>query len=266
MIVQSFSGVLRAVSRPLTVCALALFPLFALGVQDEMQIYTDELTEAGEFALEFQGSFIPTKRPPLSDERLDSAAHTLRISPDVSYGLTPNLQIGAQIFAVIDGSGHSSADGGRLELTYMGKKADDDGYFWGFLVEAGRLPRVMSTARLNAEIKGIFGYRNEQWLLAVNPIIDKKISGEGVGEPADLGLNLKASYRVAPGLHLGIEHFGDLGAVNNVGHLSSQSQQTFLTTDMKVGKWELNGGVGRGWNDASDKWAFKFVIGIPFDD
>lgn len=246
--------------------ALLLCPLLAHGVQDELQIYTDDLNETGEFSVEVQGLFVPTGRPRLSDERLAPSSHLLRLSPEISYGLTSNLQAGMQFFGSVDGSGRTKVDGGRLELTYIGRKPDKDGYFWGVLVEAGKLPKTLSTASLNAEIKGIFGYRGDRWLFVANPTLDKKIKGEGNDEPAEVGLNLKAAYRVAPTLNFGIEHYAELGSVKRIEHLSEQSQQTFLVADLRWRKWEFNGGIGHGWNDASDKWTFKLIIGIPFDD
>jgi len=239
-------------------------PAFAL--PDELEVHTDDTSAAGQFSLDVIANYTASGPRWPSDEGLRPSAHLLQISPDLSYGITSNTQIGLQLFASISSGGDGRIDGGRIELLSMLLRPDDDdddGLFLGGLFEAGHLPSTLSSNDLDAEMKMILGYRTGRWLFATNPEVGFKLSGKGSSSP-DFAIKFKAAYRMAQGYSLGLEHYGDLGQSHNFGTLNQQSQQTFAVVDFKARGMEFNIGIGRGWNDESERWVLKSVLSFPF--
>jgi hypothetical protein len=52
--------------------------------------------------------------------------------------------------------------------------------------------------------------------------------------------------------------------LKNLGHLNQLSQTLYAVVDTKLGKLDLNAGIGRGSATVSDRWLFKFIVGVRF--
>ena len=61
---------------------------------------------------------------------------------------------------------------------------------------------------------------------------------------------------------LGIESYNELGTLNNLGHLSHQSEVLYGVVDTEIKYFDLNFGVGRGLTPASDRWVLKLIVGV----
>ena len=200
-----------------------------------------------------------------SNEGLRPTFHLLQVSPALSYGSAEDMQLGLQLFSSVTPHGNARVDGGRLEFLILPIRPHDegDGLFAGTLIEFGKLPTTLSRNKLDAELKGILGYRSGNWMFAANPEIGFKVSGNGSSQP-DLSIRAKAAYRVDPKYSVGVEHYGDLGQLRHIGALNRQSQQTFAVVDFNAKDMDFNIGLGRGWNDFSERWVLKTVVSFPF--
>ena len=233
---------------------------------DELEVYQDETTKQGQFAVDVISNYTASGLRKPSTGGLSSSFHLLQLNPDISYGITSNSQIGLQLFSSISLGGNVRVDGSRIEfLTVPFRPADEDGdgLFLGALFEMGHLPRTLSRNNLDAEIFLILGYRIGRWTFATNPEINFKVSGNG-SSGTGLAAKFKAAYRTDNGYSIGMEHYGDLGQFHHIGPLNRQSQQTFAVVDFKAKEMGVNLGVGRGWNDYSERWVFKAVVSFPF--
>ena len=233
---------------------------------DELEVYQDETTKQGQFAVDVISNYTASglRRP--ATERLSSSFHLLQLNPDFSYGITNNSQIGLQLFSSISLGGNVRVDGSRVEFLTVPIRPDvedGDGLFLGSLFEIGHLPPTLSTNHLDAEIFLILGYRVGRWTFATNPEIDFKVSGSG-SSGTGLAAKFKAAYRTDYGYNIGLEHYGNLGQLHHIGPLNRQSQQTFAVVDFKAQEMAVNVGVGRGWNDYSDRWVIKAVVSFAF--
>jgi hypothetical protein len=191
------------------------------------------------------------------------------VSPDFSYGIGKNTQVDLQLFSSVGLHGEARVDGGRVEvLTIPIRPADDDdvGPFLGALFEIGHLPATLSTNNLDAEIKLLLGYRTGRWVFAANPEIGFKVSGSGSGAQPDLSNKIKIAYRAGETYSIGIEHYSELGQLRHIGPLNQQSQQTFAVVDFKRKGKDFNLGIGRGWNDFSERWVIKGIVSFPFGE
>jgi len=200
-----------------------------------------------------------------SGEGLRPSYHLLQVSQNVSYGLTRNKQAAIQLFSSIGADGQARVDGMRAELLAMLIKPEDeegDGYWAGGIFKFGKLPATLSNNNLDAEIMLPFGFRKGRWTIGGLPAIGVKVAGNGSGQP-DINMRLKLAYRIEPEYSVGIEQYSDLGNTHKIGPLNQQSQQTFAVVDIKRKDWDVNIGVGRGWNDFSERWVVKAIIGFP---
>lgn len=238
----------------------------ALALPDELEVHTDEINRPGQFGFDAISNYTASGPRKPSTEGLRPAVHLLQVSPILSYGLTSSMQLGLQLFTSVTPHGDARVDGGRLEfLTLFVKpgEEDGDGPFMGSLIEFGKLPATLSPNRLDAEIKGILGYRSGRWMFATNPEIGFKVSGNGSSQP-DLSIRAKAAYRVDQKYSVGVEHYGGLGQLRDIGPLNKQSQQTFAVIDFKARDTDFNVGIGHGWNDYSERWVLKAIVSFPF--
>lgn len=239
----------------------------AHALPDELEIHLDDTTPKGRFGADVISNYA-IQGPRRTDEGLRSTHHLLQVSPDFSYGVTETSQLGLQLFSSFGPGGSARIDGGRLEwmtIPVRPPDADDDGYWIGGLFEIGHLPPTLSNNHLDAEIKILTGMRTGRWLFALSPEMGFKVSGPASSKP-ELELKLKAAYRADAGFSVGVEQYSELGTLGHLGPLGQLSQQTFAVADFHRNGWDFNVGLGRGWNDASEKWTIKAIVGFPIGD
>ena len=89
----------------------------ALAGPEEIQVYMNELDAPGEIGLDIHSNYV------LSGDRVgdylgeQQSVHRLRITPEFSYGLTNNLELGAYLpLATGDGHVRFGLDGVKFRL------------------------------------------------------------------------------------------------------------------------------------------------------
>ena len=154
--------------------------------------------------------------------------------PEYSYGIARHWEASLQLPLSLQG-GNVGGRSFRAELQYIAPHEEDAGPYWGFNVEAGRR---------DAELIPILGYRRERWHFAVNPGFDEHLRFT----PA-----AKAAYRTSGKNYFGAEYYSQEG-----------SRLLFLAWDGKIGKSDINLGVGRGFTASSDRLVIKAIYEIAF--
>jgi hypothetical protein len=165
----------------------------------------------------------------------------------------------------LDSAGRGSLAGWKLRLKWLPLHGDDGapGYFAGANGELSRLQEKYSQSRDSFELRTIFGYRAEAWLLAVNPVFGWDLSpGFRSGTP-DFSLGVKATRNVAEKVALGLEYYSEMGKISNILPLAEQSNTLFAVVDTQLKSIGLNFGVGRGLTGSADKWTVKAIFAIP---
>ena len=120
-------------------------------------------------------------------------------------------------------------------------------------------------------------YSNETWNVELRPIIDKQWKKFYISFNPTFGIALKSLYNnsvpafepalkllysCSSTLGLGIEYYGEMGAVNDFERLPDQNHALFITADLlNNNKWEVNAGAGFGLTEATDAFLFKVIIG-----
>ena len=189
----------------------------------------------------------------------------LRITPELSWGLTHDLEAGLYLPTVRDGTGKWSAAGIKARLKWLPIRPAEGsaGFFAGANVELSRVAQKFSQSQNSLELRTMLGWRAPEWLFAANPTLGWDLSPGFRGAP-DFSLGLKASRKVATDVALGVEYYAGMGKINRLLPGDQQERTLFLTVDYEGKPVAFNLGVGRGLTSATDPWTLKAIIDLPF--
>jgi hypothetical protein len=110
------------------------------------------------------------------------------------------------------------------------------------------------------EIRPIIGWRKNGLEFIINPIFDVFGSRGHVDFLPAARLARKMNHDVA----VGLEYYTDLGPLGSFPSFQQQSHQLFAVVDFKVGKLDVDFGVGRGLTEGSDRWVAKTILTYAF--
>src|SRR5262249_1887688 len=141
-----------------------------------------------------------------------------RITPEWSWALNPNLELGAYLpLAEITRRGDLEIGGAKARIKWIAPRAEGRDGFWGLNFEIGRVRRSLDANPWNAELKGIVGTRKGPWTLAANLNLDWVVSGPDQGAAPELQLALKAAYALGKDTSIGVETYNGLGSTRVLG-------------------------------------------------
>ena len=245
--------------------SLSAFSLPAAAAPEEIQVYDDSLDKPGQFGLDVHNNYVWGRASPLQWTGEQQPDYRYRITPEFSYGLSPNLELGLYlpIATISDSAAH--LDGVKARIKYIAPRASGQDWYWGANLEIGAVKPALDVNPWNAELKGILGWRHGPWDLAFNTNLDWVVSGPQSGSPS-VQLASKASYKVTGNLALGVESYNGVGTFDRFLSPAGQGHSTFLTADTQLGLWGLNVGIGRGYSGEPDNWIFKFIVSVPIDE
>lgn len=233
--------------------AIALFSgAVAMAAPNEIKVFTDELARPGEHTLETHVNRASSR---------SRAEEPLRVMPEYSYGMHPNCEFSLQLPIAFTGS-TTRLEGYRAEVQYIARHDQQHGLYWGFNVELARINRLAEDALWNVEFIPIFGYRTERWHFVANPGFDKSVSG--ASGAVNFEPSAKVAYRAFGRNYYGLEYYVDAGLLRHRLPGNEQDRVLYLAWDGRLGKSDINFGVGRGITDASDRWVVKAICEIAF--
>ena len=236
-------------------CAIGA-PRYAAAAPNEIKVFTDELASYGEHTLETHVNKASSAGPRAQNRRTP-----LQIMPEYSYGIWHDWEFSLQLPAAISQDA-SRLEGYRAELQYVAPHEEDEGFYWGINFELARIERLGESSFWNVEVIPILGYRVDRWHVVANPGADKAISGGSRAtnfQPA-----AKVAYRTFEKNYFGLEYYVDAGPRRNHLSRSDQSRVLYLAWDGKIGKSDINVGIGRGFTDSSDRAVLKMIYEFAF--
>lgn len=237
----------------------------ARAADEEIQVYMDEMNQPGHFGLDLHNNYVFSGDPTLDFPGEESVAHRYRLTPEWSYGLTKNVELGLYLpLTTLDSHGRFSADGIKGRIKFIAPHPDSQTWFWGLNLEVGRVSHVLDQNPWNGELKGILGGRFGRWTVASNLNLDFKISGPAPA-PATLDFDTKVSYAVTPRFAVGVESYNGMGSFRRFGQFGEEDQALYGVIDAGLGKWDLDLGLGHGYGASRDGWTLKAIIGVPID-
>jgi hypothetical protein len=230
---------------------------------DEIMVYNDEMNDPGQFGLEqhvnysISGSQVPEYPGQMTPH------HVLQATPEFSYGISRSLEGGLYVPVAVAPDGDTFINGLRLRLKYIAPKAESENSFYGLNVELGRNSVHVSDSATSLELRPIVGYRDTQWQLSFNPILNMGLS-DNVSHQPQFEPALKLTHRMAQGTHGGVEYYGAYGALDQLLPASRFGHTVYAVLDTEVHGSEVNFGLGRGYANTSDEWVAKTVVAFPF--
>jgi hypothetical protein len=229
---------------------------FAEAAPNEIKVFTDELANDGERTLETHVN--KASRPGSRDE---NRQNPFRLMPEYSYGIRRNWEFSLQLPAAFNND-RGDLEGYRVELQYVAPHNEEVGFYWGINFELARIARLGESPFWNIEVIPILGYRADRWHFVANPGIERPVSGTSKSiavQPA-----AKIAYRAFERNSFGLEYYVDAGPLRHLSPRRDQSRVLYVAWDGKIGKSDVNIGVGRGLTDSSDRWVFKTIYEFSF--
>lgn len=259
-----FKARLCAAALSLICCAGAP----ALAAPEEIVVFTDEFEKPGEIGYELHLNWANRSRTTPDHPGEQAPNRILRFMPEVVWGLSPTwnfaLHVPMSRDTVLD---KTTVDGLKLRLQNLHVRQLGDGasWFYGANYEFSLYHKRLSETPGSIELRGILGWRNEDWMVAVNPILNKGINAPaGVSNSVDFDLFSKVMRTVGKDVAVGLEHYSQLGPLKQLQFGSQSSQITYAVAEFPLpGGFDLHIGVGHGWTSPADKRVFKALIGLP---
>ncbi len=235
----------------------------ALAAPDEIQVYTEEMDEPGEFGLEQHLNYtIKGEKSPAWPGQVPSH-HVTQVTPEFSYGVTKNLEAGLYVPLAFRPDGNAYLNGLRVRLKYIAPRQDNDTFFYGLNVELGRSSRRTSESISGMEFRPIIGYRDARWLVSFNPILNMDLAANASHQP-QFEPALKLMHSVGEKAYAGFEYYGEFGPLNHPLPRSERAHTLYAAFDVETHGFDINFGIGRGFVNAGDDWVMKGIIALPF--
>jgi len=236
----------------------------ALAIQEEIQVYDDDIHPPAEYGLETHINTTPRGRKTPDYPGDVPPYRGVRLTPEFSRGLTPTLEGGLYVLSTSDAQGTYYVSGTKVRLKWLPvHDKDSGGWYFGSNHELSWIDPEFSESRRGYELRVIGGYRARDWMIGANAIIGWSLSSGHRGSP-DTTLAYKATYDVARGIALGAEYYNDIGTLADRLPGELQARTLYLIADMDRGDWSLNFGVGHGLTPATDNWTIKAIVGHSF--
>lgn len=245
--------------------AAAVFCLTApvsVAAPDEIQVYTEELNDPGEYGLELHVNYAIKGATEPSYDGEKPGHHMLQMTPEFSYGLTKTLEAGLYLPFALAPDGNLYNNGLRLRLKYIAPHAEKNYFFWGLNGELGYRTRRVSESYWGLEIRPILGYRSEDWLVSFNPIMNMDLSNN-VSRAPNFEPGLKVSRKAMEGVNAGFEYYGEFGPLRDPLPADQRAHSLYAVMDVAKGDLDVNFGIGRGFGENPDKWVAKAIVAFP---
>ena len=243
---------------------IALVPLVChAALQDEIQVYDDEINERGEYSLEVHFNTTPNgiKTPSYPGEVMN--AGNTRLTPEFAYGLGHGLEAGLYLNTVFN-NGNWDYAGYKARLKWLPiLEKDGHDFFAGVNFEIGNALYPYNQSRYGAEARFIIGKHIDKWLISVNPIFGFDLSQPYADGTPACSLAGRLSREVATDLALGVEYYSDTGKVNQPINFQTTGQMGFLMMYWDGKPLAFQAGIGKGFTDATDSLTIKAIFSIP---
>jgi len=247
---------------PAAILSAALVALpHAIHAADEIQLYNAEIAEVGQFTVQqhLNYAFVGRKEPDFPGGFAPN--HALNGTPEFAWGITEWFELGMYIPWAVDGEGRFLSNAVKFRTLFVTPNADKKNFFYGLNFEYDYTTPPFSQTRFAMEIRPIIGWRNPQWELIVNPIMDL-----GFGRFGDIDFLPAARLvrKITDDLQLGVEYYTDLGRPGSFLPFEQQAHQVFAVADFKVGVIDVDFGIGYGITEGSDRWMAKTILTYAF--
>ena len=237
----------------------------AAALPDEIQVYTDDINAPGEWGMELHVNSTPKGRLAPEFPGEVTPHHGLRVTPEITRGLTKTVDVGLYLPFVRDAADRMLFGGPKFRLKWLPlQPGERGGWFAGTNWEYSWLNRNFEPATRRLELRPILGWKNEHWLVAANPVLDWALNGpERAGRPT-FNPSFKVARTVTKDLALGFEYYTGLGRLGRPLPAGERAKTLYFAAEGEGGPVPIHFGIGRGLNDATDRWTVKAILEFSF--
>jgi hypothetical protein len=165
-------------------------------------------------------------------------------------------------FAVNE-NGTFYSNAAKLRERFVTPNAAQREFFYGVNFELSYAMPQFAQTKWNLEIRPIIGLRKGDYEFIVNPIVDAGFKSDG---QATLAPCARFAYKLKEDLSVGVEYYTGLGPVDNLLPFEEEQHNIYGVVDFKVGRFEVNAGIGFGLTHASDPVMAKVIIGTDLTE
>jgi hypothetical protein len=229
---------------------------------DEIQVYTAEINEVGQFSVQQHLNYTikGLTEPAYPGALIDN--HALNGTPEFAYGVTPWLELGLYVPWAVNEQGQFLSNNFKLRTLFVIPDAPKKDFFYGLNFEYDFPSWPFVPAHFAMEVRPIIGWRNPQWEFIINPIIDFAWGGQLGG--VDFAPAARLARNLGNDRFIGLEYYSGLSTPGNFQSFLQQSHQLFAVTDFKIGEVDVDLGIGYGLTPGSDRWVAKTILSYAF--
>ena len=151
----------------------------------------------------------------------------------------------------------SSLNGFKLRTLFAVPKADERKFFYGANFEFSYNAKQWDEKRFTSEIRPIIGWHLNGTDIIINPILDNSYIGF---KNLDFAPSTRVAHKFSPQWTLGLEEYGDYGALRSINTFHDQWHQFYFVADHSVKGIDVEAGVGVGVTASSDKLTLKLIL------
>src|SRR6516164_7619367 len=251
----------RLAPRIIAICAFAAclaIPAVAHAQTDEIQVYDGGLAPVGVFNLTLHNNFTPIGITTPAFPGAVVADKSWNGVPEWALGVTPWFEAGLYLpLYSRDNTSGFGLDGFKLRALFAVPNADDRTFFYGANFEFSINANRWDTSRFTSEVRPIIGWHLKPFDIIINPIFDTAYDGLKNLEfvPAT-----RVAYNFSSGWTVAAEEYDDFGPIHGFLPAGEQVHQLYGVVDRTWRDWEIEGGIGVGMTDASDRLTLKLIL------
>ena len=249
----------RLLPRSLLLAAV-LWPSAAQAV-DEIQVYNAEIAKPGQWTLQQHFNYAINGRKEADFEGGLIPHRALNGTPELAYGVNDWYEIGLYAPFAVSGDRQFLSNGFKIRHLFVTPNAEKRDFFYGVNFEFSYTTPKFSQTKYGIEMRPIVGFRRGDYELIVNPIVD---FGIGAAGEAEFSPAVRVARKLTEDVSIGLEYYVDLGAFRHFASPDNQAHNIYAVTDFKLGRFDINFGVGYGMTNGSDRVMTKTIIGYEF--
>jgi hypothetical protein len=248
---------------PFPATFLVATTISAHAVNDEIQVYNADIAKVGQwtFQLHMNYAFAGRKDPDFPGGLIPH--HALNGTGEWAYGITDWWEAGFYTPFAVDQNGTPYSNAIKLRQLFVTPNADKREFFYGVNFEFSYAMPQFADTKWNMEIRPIIGFRKGDYEFIVNPIVD---IGFGENGTAIFAPAARFARKLSETLSVGVEYYTDLGPLQNFLPFNEQQHNIYAVVDFKVGRFDVNAGVGYGLTPGSDRLMGKIIIGTDLTE
>jgi len=230
---------------------------------DEIQVYNAEIAKVGQwtFQLHMNYAFSGRKEPDFPGGLIPN--HALNGTGEWAYGITDWWEMGFYTPFAVDQNLTPYSNAAKIRQLFVIPNADKREFFYGINFELSYTMPQFSETKWNMEIRPIIGWRKGDYEFIINPIVD---FGFGQNSQNTFAPAARFARKLSETLSVGVEYYTDLGPMQNFLPFNEQQHNIYAVVDFKVGRFDVNAGLGYGLTPGSDRLMGKIIIGTDLTE